>query len=84
MQWFPFQCIKLHTADKVECPSEHFKWLLILFLMFNIRIICDETIDNKDVPETVGIMCINCGKLLVVCYTIKTHKTSSLLLSQLW
>ena len=25
-------------------------------------IIYDETIDNEDVPETVGIMCINCGK----------------------
>ena len=30
--------------------------------MFNIRIIYDETIDNEDVPEAVGIMFFNCGK----------------------
>ena len=30
--------------------------------MFKINIIYDDTIDRKDVPEAVGIMCINCGK----------------------
>ena len=30
--------------------------------MLNIRIIYDETIDNKDVPEAVGIMYTNCEK----------------------
>ena len=30
--------------------------------MFKIKIIYDETIDNEDVPEDVGIMYINCGK----------------------
>ena len=30
--------------------------------MFKIKIIYDETIDNKYVPEAIGIMCINCGK----------------------
>ena len=35
--------------------------------MFKIIIIYDDTIDYEDVPEAVGIMCINCGKILVVC-----------------
>ena len=35
--------------------------------MSNINIIYDETIDNEDVSEAVGRMCINCGKILVVC-----------------
>ena len=30
--------------------------------MFKIKIIYDENIDNKYVPEDVGIMCINRGK----------------------
>ena len=30
--------------------------------MFNIRIIYDEIINNKDVPEVVVIVCINFGK----------------------
>ena len=30
--------------------------------MFRINIIYDNTIDNKDVPEVVRIMPINCGK----------------------
>ena len=33
--------------------------------MFKIRIIYDETIDNEDVPEAVGIMCFNDGKIIV-------------------
>ena len=31
--------------------------------MFKIRIIYDDTIDNEDVPEVVGIMYINCVKI---------------------
>ena len=34
--------------------------------MFNINISYDETIGLEDGPEAVGIMFINCGKLLVV------------------
>ena len=30
--------------------------------MFKISIIYDDTIDDEDVPEAVGIMCIDCGK----------------------
>ena len=52
----------LHAADNIECPEEHLKSLLKVFLMFKINIIYDETIDNEDVPEDVVIMCINCGK----------------------
>ena len=54
----------LHAADNIECPEEHLKLLLKVFSMFNIKIIYHETIDKKDVPEAVGIMCINCGKLI--------------------
>ena len=39
--------------------------------MFKIKIIYDETIDNEDVPEAVGVLYINYGKLFVVRYTIK-------------
>ena len=67
MKWFPFQGIMLHATDNIECPAEHLIYLLKLFSMFKIRIIYDDTIDNKDVPEAVGIMCLNCGKTLVVC-----------------
>ena len=39
-----------------------FKFLLKVFSMFNIKIIYDETIYDKDVTEAVGIMCISFGK----------------------
>ena len=65
MKWFPFRVIMLHAADNIECPPEHLKLLLQLFSMFKIKIIYDKTIDNEDVPEGVGIMCINCGKVIV-------------------
>ena len=54
----------LHAADNIECPEDHLKLLLKLFSMFNIKIIYDEFIDNKDVPEAVGIIFINCGKIV--------------------
>ena len=56
-----------HAVDNIEFPLEHLKMLLKLFSMFKVRIIYDDTIDNKKVPEYVVIICINCGKLLVVC-----------------
>ena len=62
MKWFPFQGIMFHAANNIECQAEHFRYLLKLFSMFKIRIIYDETIDNEDVPEAVGIMFFNCGK----------------------
>ena len=67
MECFPFQGIMLHTEYNIECPEDYFKSLLKSFSMFKIRIIYDDIIDNKDVTETVGIMCINCVKLLFVC-----------------
>ena len=55
-----------HAEDNIECPLEHFKYLLKVLSMFKIRIIYDDTIDNEYFPEAVGIMRINYGKLLVV------------------
>ena len=54
----------LHAADNIECLAENFKALLKILSMFNIRIIYHDTIDNEDVLESVGIMCINCGKII--------------------
>ena len=71
MKWFHFQSIMSNAADIIECPAEHLKLLLKALSIFKTRIIYDENIDNYDVPEAVGIMCINCGKVLVVHYTIK-------------
>ena len=34
--------------------------------MFKISIWYDESIVHEDAPDAVGIMCINCGKILVV------------------
>ena len=65
MKWFTFQFIILHAANNIECPEDYLKSLLKVFSMFNVRIIYYETIDNEDVPEVVGIMCINCGKSIV-------------------
>ena len=54
----------LHTSDNIECPEEHLKSLLKVFSMFKISIIYDDTIDDEDVPEAVGITYINCGKII--------------------
>ena len=62
MKWFPFQIIMLHAANNINCPAKHLKTLLKLYSMFKIVIIYDEIIGNKDVPEAVGIMYINCKK----------------------
>ena len=64
MKWFPFRGIIFHAADNIECPAEYLKSLLKVFSMFKIKIIYDETIYNKDVPEAVGIMFINCVKVI--------------------
>ena len=59
-----FQYIMLYTSDKIEFTAEHLKSLLKVLSMLNISIIYYETIDNEDVPEAVGIMCINFGKII--------------------
>ena len=41
MQWLPFKDSMLHTADNIQCPEEHLKFLLKLFSMFKISIIYD-------------------------------------------
>ena len=56
IKWFPFPGIMLQAADSIEFPAENLKVLLELFLMFKIEIIFDETTDNKDVPESDGII----------------------------
>ena len=62
MKWFPSKVIMMHAADNIECPAEHLNFLLKVFSMNRIKIIYDETINNKDDPEAVGIMSINYGK----------------------
>ena len=52
----------LREADNIECPADNLKSLLKLLSEFKINIIYNETIDNEDVLEAVGIFCINCGK----------------------
>ena len=64
MKWFNFQGIMLYAADNVEFPVERLKPFLKIFSMFKINILYDEIIDNEDVPEAVGIICINCGKII--------------------
>ena len=66
MEWFRSKGSVFHAADNIDCPAEHLKRLLKLFSMFKTRVIPDEPIDNRDFPEAVGLMCINCRKVLVV------------------
>ena len=64
MKQFPFRGIMLHAEDNIECTEEHLKSLLKVFSLFNIRIAYNQIIDNEDVSEAVGIMCINCGEII--------------------
>ena len=57
----------LHAADNIDCPPENLKPLLKVSLMSKISVIYDNTIDKTNFSEAVVIMCINCGKILVVC-----------------
>ena len=57
----------LHAADNNKGLEDHLQTLLKLFYMFKIRIWYDERIVYEVVPYAVGIMCINCVKLLFVC-----------------
>ena len=66
MYWFPFQSIMLYAADKIKCTEYHLQSFLKLFSMFKIMIFYDDTVGIQDVPEFFGIMCINCGQLLVI------------------
>ena len=50
MKWLPFQGIMLHTADNIECPEEHLKFLLKVLSILKISIIHNDTIDYKYVP----------------------------------
>ena len=53
-----------HTADNINHPEEHLQSLLKLFSMFKIRILYNDTIGLEYVPEYVGIMHSNCGKII--------------------
>ena len=44
--------------------------------MFMISIWYDESIGNKDIPEAVGIMCINFRKIIGCLLDNKKKKTS--------
>ena len=67
MQWFPSQSIMLHAADKIKYTEDHLQSFFKFLSMFKIMIFYDDTIGIEYVPEFFGIMCINCGKLLVIC-----------------
>ena len=54
----------LHTDDNIKHPEEHLKSLLKVFSMFKIRIWYYDTIGLEYFPEYVGIICINCGKII--------------------
>ena len=75
MQGFPFHVIIMHTSDQINYPEENLQSLLNLLPMFKIRIIYDETIGIEDVTESVGIMCINCGKFIFCLLDNQTIKT---------
>ena len=62
MQWFPFQGNMFHTANNIKLTADDLESLLKLFSMFKISIWYDDTIGLEDVPEAVGIICINSGK----------------------
>ena len=61
MQWFTSQVIMLHIAYKINHPAENLKTSL---KMFNIRMFYDETIGLENIPESDGIICINCGEII--------------------
>ena len=54
--------IMLHTVDNIKIPEDNLQSLLKLFSIFNIRIWYYESIFHEDVLDSVGIICINCGK----------------------
>ena len=62
MQWFTLQGIMFHTDNNIRSPADHLQSLLKVFLMFKIWIWYDDIIVHEDVPYSVEIMCINCGK----------------------
>ena len=64
MQWFPLQGIMLHTENNINIPEQNLQSLLNLFSMFKFRIWYDETIVKENSPNDVGILCINCGKVI--------------------
>ena len=70
--WFPFQGIIFHTADKFKPQPDHLQSLLKIFSMFKIKICWDDTTGLEAYTEAVGIMYINCGKSIVCLLENKT------------
>ena len=64
IQWFLYQSIILNTSNCINRPDEHFQSLLKVLLMFKIRIWYYDAIVQENVPDAVGIICINCGKTI--------------------
>ena len=54
----------MHTENHINSPTEYLQLLLKLFLMLKIRIWYDESIFHKYVPDAIGIMYINCVKII--------------------
>ena len=55
----------MHTSNHINKQVEHFQSLLKVFSMFKISIWYYETIVTENVPDVVGIMLINYGKIFV-------------------
>ena len=64
MQWFLFRGIILHIPDNIKTPEDHLQLLLKLLSMLKIIIWYYEGIIHENVPDSVGIMCINCEKCI--------------------
>ena len=54
----------LHTENTMEETADILQHLLKLFSILKIRIWYNEIIVHKQVPVSVGILCINCGKVI--------------------
>ena len=52
----------LHIENNINSLAKPLQSLLKLFSMFNVRIRYNEAIVTNNVPDDIGINCINCGK----------------------
>ena len=64
IQWFNFQVIMLYIENIMNRNVDIYIFCLKVSSMFNIKIWYDERIFHKISPDDVGIMYINCGKVI--------------------
>ena len=64
IKWFPFQSVMMHKENIMKIPTELLRSVLKVFSMLNMRVCYEKNTINKQVPDTLGIKCINCGKLV--------------------